>query len=109
MPQNTFLAVAVLGAGAPLYQHYATLVRSWGPTPLEDQQTAGGIMWLVGDLIFLGAILLLVAGWMRAEERKTAQSDRRADAAMIAIREREARLAARLGEVEERARSVEGS
>jgi cytochrome c oxidase assembly factor CtaG len=98
MPQNTFLAVAVLGASAPLYQHYATLVRPWGPTPLADQQAAGGIMWLVGDLIFLGAILLLVLGWMRAEERKTAQSDRRADQAMAAIRQREARLAERVSE-----------
>ena len=95
MPQNTFLAVAVLSASTPLYPHYATLVRSWGPTPLSDQQTAGGIMWLVGDAIFLGVILLLVAGWMRHEERIAAQSDRRADAALAAIREREARLAER--------------
>ena len=95
MPQNTFLAVAVLSASAPLYRHYTTLVRAWGPTPLADQQTAGGIMWLVGDLIFLGSILLLVFAWMRHEERTTAQSDRRADAAVAAIREREARLAER--------------
>jgi cytochrome c oxidase assembly factor CtaG len=95
MPQNTFLAVAVLSASTPLYPHYATLVRSWGPTPLSDQQTAGGIMWLAGDAIFLGVILLLIAAWMRHEERMTAQSDRRADAAMAAIREREVRLAER--------------
>jgi cytochrome c oxidase assembly factor CtaG len=96
MPQNTFLAVAVLGATAPLYPHYATLIRSWGPSPLSDQQTAGGIMWLVGDAIFLGAILLIILAWMRHEERITAQSDRRADAALAEIREREARLAERL-------------
>jgi putative copper resistance protein D len=95
MPQNTFLAVAILSAQAPLYAHYATLERPWGPTPLADQQTAAGIMWLVGDLLFLGVILLLVAAWMRHEERQTAREDRRADAARAAMREREARLAER--------------
>ena len=49
MPQNTFLAVVILGAGTVLYPHYATTARTWGPTPLEDQQLAAGIMWLVGD------------------------------------------------------------
>jgi cytochrome c oxidase assembly factor CtaG len=95
MPQNTFLAVAVLSASSPLYPHYATLVRNWGPSSLSDQQTAGGIMWLVGDAIFLAVILLLVAAWMRHEERMTSQLDRRADAALAAIREREATLAER--------------
>lgn len=96
MPQNTFLAVAILGAQAPLYEHYATIQRAWGPTPLADQQAAAGIMWLVGDLAFLAVILLLVAGWMRHDERRTAQEDRRADTARVAMREREARLAERL-------------
>jgi putative copper resistance protein D len=95
MPQNTFLAVALLGAPTPLYEHYATLARTWGPTPLEDQKQAAGIMWLVGDLMFLAAILVLVAAWMRHEERRTVHEDRRADVARVAIREREERLAAR--------------
>jgi cytochrome c oxidase assembly factor CtaG len=98
MPQNTFLAVAVLSAKAPLYRHYATLIRSWGPTPLADQQTAAGIMWFVGDVLFLSGILLLVAAWMRHEERRTASEDRRADATRAERREREARLAERLAE-----------
>ena len=46
MPQNTFLALAIYLATVPLYAHYVTTIRPWGPTPLEDQQTAGGIMWL---------------------------------------------------------------
>ncbi len=98
MPQNTFLAVAILAATAPLYEHYATLARPWGPTPLADQQAAAGIMWFVGDLLFLAAILGLVAAWMRHEERSTAISDRRADAARAEIGVREARLAERLAE-----------
>jgi putative copper resistance protein D len=98
MPQNTFLAVAILSATAPLYPHYATLVRPWGPTPLADQQAAAGIMWFIGDLIFLMAILGLVAVWMRHEERTTAAADRRADAQRAEIAAREARLADRLAE-----------
>jgi cytochrome c oxidase assembly factor CtaG len=96
MPQNTFLAVALLSAGAPLYSHYATLTRSWGPTPLADQQTAAGIMWLAGDLLFLIAVMGLVAAWFRHEERQTARADRQADAQRAALRANEARLEERL-------------
>jgi putative copper resistance protein D len=95
MPQNTFLAVAITFAPAPLYAHYATLVRTWGPDPLADQQIAGGIMWVGGDLVFLGAILALVIGWSRREDRDVAASERRADAERAALREREAAFAAR--------------
>jgi len=95
MPQNTFLALAIYSAAAPLYAHYATTTRSWGPTPLEDQQVAGGIMWLGGDLVFLTVVILLVASWMRHEERRTVGEDRRLEGERAAIREREVRLAAR--------------
>jgi putative copper resistance protein D len=96
MPQNTFLAVVLLNAPAALYPHYVTLARTWGPDPLLDQQIAAGIMWLAGDLIFLGAVIGLVWAWMRQDERDAARADRRADVALAAIREREAVLADRL-------------
>ena len=98
MPQNTFLAVVIVFAAAPLYPHYATLDRAWGPTVLEDQQIAGGIMWLVGDVLFIAALGAILLGWMRFEERNTARSDRRADAETAALRAREARHAERLAE-----------
>jgi putative membrane protein len=96
MPQNTFLAVAILAAPAPLYAHYANLNLSWGGGPLADQQLAGGFMWITGDLIFLAAILLIVAGWMRHEQRDEARVDAQVDAEMADIRVRERRLADRL-------------
>jgi cytochrome c oxidase assembly factor CtaG len=95
MPQNTFLALAIYAASAPLYAHYATTARAWGPTPLEDQQLAGGIMWLGGDLLFLAAIIGLVHAWIQDDERRTATDDRRFDVERAAIREREAALVAR--------------
>jgi cytochrome c oxidase assembly factor CtaG len=101
MPQNTLLAVIILNAAAPLYQHYATLVRPWGPTALLDQQYAAGIMWLSGDLLFIAAMAAIMAGWMRHEERQTARAERVADDEMASIRVREARLAKRLEEERE--------
>jgi putative membrane protein len=96
MPQNTFLGLAIISAAAPLYSHYATLGLGWGPGPLGDQQMAGAVMWVTGDLVFLVAILGIVVGWMRREERETAAADAREDSARAAIRERETRLAERL-------------
>jgi cytochrome c oxidase assembly factor CtaG len=101
MPQNTFLAVIILGATVPIYEHYATLQipwPGWTTTALDDQRLAAGIMWVGGDLLFIGAVGALVWGWMRAEEANTARADRRADAELAAIRTREAALAERRAE-----------
>jgi putative membrane protein len=96
MPQNTFLAVTILNSSAVLYNHYATLVRTWGPSALEDQQIAGGVMWICGDILFLTAMAAILAGWMAHEKIETAAVDRRLDAERAAIRVREAQLAERL-------------
>lgn len=103
MPQNTFLSVAILFAPQPLYAHYATLSTSWLPDPLRDQQLAGGIMWLGGDLMFLVTILGLVWDWTRKDERQAAASERRVDLARAAIRAREVELATRRAEAAGRA------
>lgn len=109
MPQNTFLAVVILGATTALYPHYATSARPWGPTALEDQQMAAGIMWLLGDAIFLGAILLILAGWMRSEARDASRVDRRAEAELAEIRVREVRLAERRAREQDEAQSGSGA
>lgn len=66
MPQNTFLALAISSSTRVLYEHYAG-----GLDPLGDQRLAGGVMWIAGDLVLLGAVLLTAAAWARAEERET--------------------------------------
>ena len=79
MPQSSFLGLAIFSAPDALYPHYATLARPWGPTPLLDQQWAGGIMWAGGDLIFLIAMILALWVWLRAEERVGRLADARLD------------------------------
>jgi cytochrome c oxidase assembly factor CtaG len=82
MPFNSFLGVAILFSSTVLYPHYATTGRLWGPTPLEDQQAAGALMWGLGDAGFLLALLLATAAWMRHDEaaarRREAVEDARA-------------------------------
>ena len=98
MTQNTFLAVVLLNASTALYPHYASLGAPYGMDALADQRLAAGVMWLAGDAIFLAAIMLLVAAWMRAEHRDQPRVDRQADLDLARIRVRERRLADRLAE-----------
>lgn len=109
MPQNTFLAVVILSASTALYPHYETLQRSWGPSALDDQRMAAGIMWLAGDTVFIVAMLAVVAGWMRRETRDTPRSDRRAAAELADIRVRADRLAERLARERDEAQSGSGA
>jgi putative copper resistance protein D len=92
MPQNSYLGVALMSAPTSLYPHYLTNIRDWGPTPLVDQQIGGMLMWVGGDVVFLLAMGLVVVGWVRAEDRRTAREDARLDAALL---QREAEQAVR--------------
>ena len=96
MPQNTFLGLTIYSATMPLYPYYVNLVRTWGPSVVDDQQIAGGIMWISGDVVFMAAIMLILRGLLRNEEREAKANDARVAPELALIREREARLAERL-------------
>ena len=96
MPQNTFLGVVLYSAAVPLYGYYVNQVRTWGPSVIDDQRLAGGIMWITGDVVFMAAMMLVLRGLLRHEERQTPAMDARAAPQIAAIREREVRLAERL-------------
>lgn len=93
LPLNSFLGMAILFADEPLYPHYATLGSPYGITPLADQQLAGGIMWFAGDIAFIGAVLAVVAAWMRHEQRDAPAAERRADVERARLRQRADQLA----------------
>jgi putative copper resistance protein D len=84
MPVNAAVGLAIYFAPTVLYPHYATIVRSWGPSALIDQQIGGVIMWGVGDLLLLAMVPALVAAWMRADARRSVRSDARLSAARAA-------------------------
>lgn len=77
MPQNSFLGVSIMEAPAVLYPHYVTNARTWGMSPLADQELGGVLMWVAGDVAFLVAMGVVVWLWVRQEDRRTARLDRR--------------------------------
>ena len=95
MPPSSFLAMAILFDDQPLYEHYATLGAPYGVTALADQQSAAGIMWISSDLILIGAILFVIGAWLRHDERRTLEVERRVDAERAALTARADALAAR--------------
>ena len=66
---TTLLAPDVLGA----------LGRTWGRTPLADQQYGGGIAWGIGELPTLLLGMGVALAWVRSDDRETRRSDRAAD------------------------------
>lgn len=71
MPFNTAVGLAIYFAPTILYPHYALLGRTWGPAPAIDQQVAGIVMWGIGDVILLGALVLAIEAWLRADEKRS--------------------------------------
>ena len=76
MPQNSFLAVSIANATHVIFPHYASVARGWGPSPLTDQEYAGYIMWVGGDLGFLVVLACVAYGWVKHEERAGVRADR---------------------------------
>ncbi len=75
---NTVLGALLTFSHAGLYPAYLhpvdelgalALIRGqWGLTPDADQQLGGLIMWVAGSLVFLVAILGMLARWYRSPE-----------------------------------------
>ena len=79
IPQNSFLGITLMNVQPSLYPHYFLQLRTWGPPFAEDLQIGGAIMWGMGAMVFVVALLLVLGAWMRSEERKTRRREARAD------------------------------
>jgi cytochrome c oxidase assembly factor CtaG len=74
--QSGALGVLLTFAPRPWYTAYAGSTAAWGLTPLDDQRLAGLIMWLPAGAVYLVAIGVVFAGWLKASE----QAERRREA-----------------------------
>lgn len=99
IPQNSFLGITLMNVQPSLYPHYWAQLRDWGPSFAEDLQIAGAIMWGMGAMVFVVALLLVLSAGLRAEERRTQRTEARPDeqrsAAAAAAAYREGRRGSR--------------
>jgi putative membrane protein len=56
--QMGFLGALITLAPRAVYEPHALTTKTWGLTPLQDQQFGGVIMWVPGCAIFLGFAML---------------------------------------------------
>lgn len=77
---NSILGIVFTVASTPFYAGYAhpgdelgalSLIRNqWGLSQVADQQLGGVFMWTIGSVIFLAAILAILARWYREPENE---------------------------------------
>lgn len=87
LPFHAFLGVTIMGMKEVIAADwYYGFDRDWGPTPLADQNVAGGILWGSGDLVALVFFGVLFVHWVRDSQREAVREDRRLDREEAAAR-----------------------
>jgi putative membrane protein len=68
------LAILLVLVKAPLYPHYADLLsRPGGISALDDQQIAGGMMWVPGSVSYSIALLVIFSRWASPDSERSGQ------------------------------------
>ncbi len=80
MAFHAFFGLSLMsGSGLLLADWYGAMGRTWGSTPLEDQQAGGAIAWGVGELPNLVLALVIGYQWNRSDAKEAKRKDRQAD------------------------------
>jgi cytochrome c oxidase assembly factor CtaG len=80
MAVHAFFGLAIISShGLLLADWFGAMGRTWGPTPLADQQLGGGIAWSIGELPTITLAIIVAVQWSRADAKETTRRDRHAD------------------------------
>ncbi len=78
------MPIVALGAGLtfapPLYAPYINAPRIWGLSAATDQQLGGLIMWIPGNILYIGIVSVLFIRWMQQQEAKQRAQEAMQDA-----------------------------
>ena len=97
MFQNVALGAGITFKSTILYPYYESRPRLWEITAFSDQQAGGLVMWIIGTMMFVGALIVVLAVWLDKEEKRTRSQEAKAAVAGPKVPEHESyRSGARL-------------
>jgi putative membrane protein len=67
MGPDTLVGVTLMMSSYEIAPGYSASRSGWGPTVLQDQNLAGGIMWFGGDGLMMLLLLIVAWQWIRRE------------------------------------------
>ena len=77
---HAFFGVALVSATWLIAEDWYTALGMYPPERLETIQVRGGtIMWAISELPTIGYAMIVAVQWMRSEDRRARQWDRKAD------------------------------
>lgn len=81
VPVDTFTGLSLLQTtSVGRFADFATGNRPWGPSVLEDVHQGAAIMWVIGDLIMMAAMVPAALAWLRSDRSEAAAVDAALDA-----------------------------
>jgi putative copper resistance protein D len=80
MAFHAFFGLSILtSSGLLLADWFGSMGRTWGQSPLADQQTGGGIAWSIGEIPTVILAIVVAMQWSRNDAKETKRRDRNAD------------------------------
>ena len=77
---HAFFGLALMtGDTLLLADWFGAMGRTWGATPLQDQQAGGAISWGIGELPTAALTIIVAIQWARSDERDAKRLDRASD------------------------------
>ncbi|WP_438816573.1 cytochrome c oxidase assembly protein [Tersicoccus solisilvae] len=80
MAFHAFFGVTLMGSTTLLEPDYfGNLARTWGLSPIADQQLGGAFAWGIGEIPTIVVAIGVAVMWSRADSRESKRRDRAAD------------------------------
>jgi putative copper resistance protein D len=77
---HAFFGLALMqGQTLLLADWFGAMGRTWGDTPLSDQQTGGAIAWGIGEIPSAVLTIIVSRQWFKADTREQVRADRASD------------------------------